>query len=159
MRIFEPDMTEDINTLLLQLVESSKDGEKAVDMTKSCQYLGFDIIGRLGFGTALALQTDEKNRFMSKGLETSNYRSNVYMQFPLLKKIGMEVLLYPFILTRQMKYYKALTDIIFARRAEGKHAKRDLYSFVADIKDPETGQGMRLREIWSEAAFLIPAGT
>lgn len=80
------------------------------------------------------------------------------MQFPLLKKIGMEVLLYPFILTRQMKYYKMLTDMILARRAEDVHARNDLYSFVADIKVPETGEGMRLREIWSEAAFFIPAG-
>jgi cytochrome P450 len=141
MRKFEPDMTEEINIFLLQLVKSSSNHSKAVDMTKACQYLGFDIIGRLGFGTALALQTDEKNRFMSKGLETSNYRSNIYMQFPLLKKIGMEVLLYPFILTRQMKYYAALKDIIVARRAEGKDAKRDLYSFVADIKDPERERG------------------
>ncbi|KAJ4350312.1 uncharacterized protein N0V89_008933 [Didymosphaeria variabile] len=57
-----------------------------------------------------------------------------------------------------MAYYKKVRDFIVARRAEGKHARRDLYSFVVDIKDPETGEGLRLRDIWSEAAFFVPAG-
>ena len=95
---------------------------------------------------------------MATGLDATNYRANIYIRFPLLKKIGLDVLLYPFVLTSQMKYHTALTNIVLARRAEGKDAKRDLYSSVADIKDPETGEEMRLKEIWSEAAFLIPAG-
>ncbi|KAI9694328.1 MAG: hypothetical protein M1820_009017 [Bogoriella megaspora] len=158
MREFEPLMLGHIDTFVRQLVKSCKDETAIVDMTNRCTYLGLDVIGQLGFGTALDLQTSSKNRFMVAGLETSNFRSNLYIQFPLLKKIGMEVLLYPFILTSQMKYYKMLRDLIIARRSEEKHARKDLYSFVADIKDPETGEGMRLRDIWSEAAFFIPAG-
>ena len=157
MKEFEPLMLAHIDTFVKRLAESS-DGETIVDMTDRCRYLGFDIIGQLGFGTALDLQTSTRNRFMLAGMDTSNFRSNLYMQFPLLKKVGLELLLYPFILTSQMAYYKKLRDLIVARRAEGKHARKDLYSFVVDAKDPETGQGMRLRDIWSEAAFFMPAG-
>lgn len=147
-----------IDTFVKELAKTCKIDNTLVDMTDRCRYLGFDIIGQLGFGTALDLQTSTKNRFMLGGMDTSNFRSNLYIQFPLLKKTGMELLLYPFILTSQMAYYKKLRDLIVARRAEGKHARKDLYSFVVDIKDPETREGMRLRDIWSEAAFFMPAG-
>jgi len=105
------------------------------------------------------MQTTTNNRSMLAGMDKSNFRSNVYIQFQLLKRAGMELLLYPFIMTSQMVYSKKLRDLIVARRAEGKHAGEDLYSFVVDAKDSETGEGMRLRDIWSEAAFFMPAGT
>ena len=157
MKEFEPLMLAHIDTFVKSLAASC-DGKTIVDMTDRCRYLGFDIIGQLGFGTALDLQTSTRNRFMLAGMDTSNFRTNLYMQFPLLKRAGLELLLYPFILTSQMAYYKKLRELIVARRAEGKHARKDLYSFVVDAKDPETGQGMRLRDIWSEAAFFMPAG-
>ncbi|KUJ11448.1 cytochrome P450 [Mollisia scopiformis] len=156
-RQFEPDMIKHVDIFIQQLLNSSGKTGAAVNMTKRCKYLGIDVIGQLGFGSTLDLQTDSKNHFVLKGLETSNFRSNLYIQFPLLKKVGMELLLYPFILTRQMKYYTLIRDLVLARRSQGKHARKDLYSFIADLKDPETGEGMRLRNLWSEAAFFIPA--
>lgn len=158
MREFEPLMLSHIDTFVKELAKSCRDEDTVFDMTDRCRYLGFDIIGQLGFGTALELQTSTKNHFMISGMDTSNFRTNLYIQFPMLKRTGMELLLYPFILTSQMAYYRKLRDLIVARRAEGKHARKDLYSFVIDIKDPETGEGMRLRDIWSEAAFFMPAG-
>jgi cytochrome P450 len=158
MREFEPIMLKHVDKFVELLVDSCQGNRRIVDMTERCKYLGFDIIGELGFGTDLALQTSPKHRFILPGMETSNFRVNLYIQFPLLKKSGMEILLYPFILTSQLKYYRLLRDLIIARKAEGKHDKPDLYSFVADIKDPETGASMRLRDLWTEAAFFMPAG-
>jgi len=158
MREFEPLMIHHIDTFVRKLAKSCKDPTNVVDMTEHCKYLGLDVIGQLGFGTALDLQNSAKYRFMLAGLEMSNFRTNLYIQFPLLKRIGMEIALYPFIMTSQMRYYKLLRDLIIERRLEGKHARKDLYSFVVDIKDSETGEGMRLRDIWSESAFFIPAG-
>jgi cytochrome P450 len=158
MREFEPVMAAHINTFVKELVKSCERPNTAVDMTERCRWLGLDVIGELGFGTNLQLQNDKKNRFMVGGLETSNFRINLYIQFPLLKKAGMELLLFPYIATSQMKYYKMLRDLIVARRKEDKHARKDLYSFVVDLKDPDTGESMRLRDIWTEAAFFMPAG-
>jgi hypothetical protein len=151
-------MMKHVDIFVQQLAKSCEGASKAINVRKRCKYLGIDVIGHLGFGATLKQQTESQNQFVVKGLETSSFRSNLYIQFPLLKKVGMEVVLYPFILTRQMKYYKLIRDMILARRAKGKHAREDLYSFVADIKDPETGEGMRLRDLWSEASFFIPAG-
>lgn len=41
--------------------------------------------------------------------------------------------------------------------AEGMYAN-DLFSFVMDVVDPETGEKIGLREWWEEAASLFPAG-
>ncbi|KAF1974296.1 cytochrome P450 [Bimuria novae-zelandiae CBS 107.79] len=158
MREFEPLMLTPIDIFIKELAKSTKGENIIVDMTDRCRYLGFDIIGQLSFGTALNMQTSTANRFMLSGMDTSNFRINLYMRFLLLKRAGMELILYPFILTSQMAYYKKLRDLIIARRAEGKHTRKDLYSFVVDAKDPDTGEGMRLRDIWSEAAFSMPAG-
>jgi cytochrome P450 len=158
MREFEPVMVSHIDTFVKELAMSCEKHNTLVDMTDRCRRLGLDVIGELGFGTNLKLQTEEKNRFMIDGLETSNFRINLYVQFPLLKRIGMELLLFPYIATSQMKYYKMLRELIVARRNEDKHARKDLYSFVIDLRDSETGQGMRLRDIWTEAAFFMPAG-
>jgi cytochrome P450 len=48
--------------------------------------------------------------------------------------------------------------VVSARHQEEKHACPDLFSDVCYLKDPETGQSLSLRELWSEATFLIPAG-
>ena len=84
MREFEPVMNTHINTFVRELVNASKSPATVVDMTERCKWLGIDIIGELGSGTNLELQTDKKNRFMVDGLEMSNFRTNLYIQFPLL---------------------------------------------------------------------------
>jgi cytochrome P450 len=159
MRDFEPVMATHVNRFVKELAKSTETSGTAVNMTDRCRWLGLDVIGELGFGANLKLQKEKKNRFVVDGLETSNFRINLYIQFPLLKKAGMELLLFPYTATSQLKYYKMLKDLIVARRKEEKHARNDLYSSIIDLKDSETGEGMRLRDIWTEAAFFMPAGT
>lgn len=132
-------MTAHVNIFVMELAESCERPGTAVYMTERCRWLSLDVIGELGFGTSLKLQKDKKNRFMVGGLETSNFRINLYIQFPLLKKVSMELLLFLYIATNQMKYYKMLRELVVARRKEDKHARKDLYSFVVGLKDPETG--------------------
>ncbi|PSN70302.1 cytochrome P450, partial [Corynespora cassiicola Philippines] len=172
MREFEPILMSQIDIFIQKLRVIAKDSSKAcigeiktVDMTHSYKYLGLDTTGLLGFGTNLEPQTKFENRYVQSGLEMSNYRSNVLMQFPLLQKTPVELFIGSYLDIiggwwdrGQMKYYQKLRSLILERKKEGKHAKKDLYSFAADIKDPETGETMRLRDIWSEAAFFMPAG-
>lgn len=47
---------------------------------------------------------------------------------------------------------------LVARRLEmGKHAKDDLFSFVIDEKDPETGDGMTEMELFVESEIYLIA--
>ncbi|RYP01745.1 hypothetical protein DL764_006096 [Monosporascus ibericus] len=47
--------------------------------------------------------------------------------------------------------------MISSRLSEDKHAKHDLYSFVADHLDDASNE-TKTNEIWSEALFFFPAG-
>lgn len=96
MREFKPTTMKSVNVFVQQIASSSEQRDSVANMTDRCKYFRIDVIGQLGFGTALTLQTDRKTRFMVKGRETSNYRTNVYIQFPPLEKIGMELLLHSF---------------------------------------------------------------
>lgn len=150
-------MTQQVNVFLKRLVQASKDNT-TVDMTDLSNHLGLDISVELGFGYNLALQTDEKNRWIVNAISTSNWRINIYMQWPSLKSLNLEKLLLPFLLPRVLQYHRLVREMIKSRRAEAEHAKPDLFSFVSGYKDPETGESLSPRELWSESTFLIPAG-
>jgi cytochrome P450 len=157
MRRFEPILTEHINTFLKLLLTDSGAG-KPTNMTERCKKLGLEIIGKFGFGYDLKLQTSDENVFVLKGLEGGSYRNNVYIQAPRVKWFGVE-LLFPSLLRLRLKYALLLRRLVKQRLAEGKDAKEDLFSYVLDARDPETGTKIRLSELWSEATFFFPAGT
>jgi hypothetical protein len=95
---------------------------------------------------------------MPSGISTSNYRINAYLQFPELKYTGWEKLLLPLVLPRVLRFHRLVNAMIKARLSEDTHAKPDLFSSVSEYKDPETGECLTKRELWSESTFLIPAG-
>lgn len=157
MRQFEPIMMEHVNIFLKQLLKYSSAGEP-VNMTDRCKRLGMDIIGRFGFGYSLNLQTEDTNYFVLPGMAGGSYRNNIYIQAPIVKWMGVEAYLLPSLYSLRMKYFFLLKRLVKARLNEGKDAKEDLFSYVMDAKDPETGTKYRLSELWSEATFFFPAG-
>lgn len=158
MRRFEPTILSHIDIFLQQLEESAKSAE-AVNMTDRCKRLGSDIISQLGFGRSLNMQTDEKNRFIAKGLEFGNHRVNIYIQFPMLEWISPEILLSPLLRVLEAKYFHTLQGLIKQRLAEGTHEKEDLISFVAEAQGDDLGTRMSEVDLWTEGIFLFPAGS
>ena len=156
MRQFEPVMLEHVHIFLKQLLKSSRKSE-LVDMTPRAKHLGLDIIGRFGFGYELNMQTEETNRFTLPGLSGAGYKNNVYIQAPMVKYFGLEFF-FPRLYALRMKYFFLLKKMVKDRLAEGKTAKEDLFSYVMDARDPDTGTKIRLGELISEATFFFPAG-
>lgn len=156
-RQFEPVMMRQIDTFLRLLSKSHQDGNPR-EMSEACKLLGFDISVELGFGYNLELQSSTENRWMVEAMSTSNWRINVYIQWPSLKKLNLEKLLLPILLPKVLRYHRLVKKMVTSRRAEEKHARPDLFSFVSDYTDPESGQKLSSRELWSESTFLIPAG-
>ncbi|KAH7110902.1 cytochrome P450 [Dendryphion nanum] len=157
MRRFEPIMTDHIDIFLRQILAASK-ASQPVDLSDRCKRLGLDIIGQFGFGCSLHLQTEKTNNFILRGMGGSSYRMNIYIQAPMAKWMGVEAVLLPVLYSSLMQYYLLLRKLVKDRLAEGKDAKEDLFSYVVDAKDPETGTEIRLGELWSEATFFFPAG-
>jgi cytochrome P450 len=98
-RQFEPVMLQQISTFLTKLLRASEEG-KTVDMSDACKLLGFDISVELGFGYVLQLQFSEANRWIVDAISTSNWRINLYIQWPTLKKLRLENLLFSILLPR-----------------------------------------------------------
>lgn len=156
MRQFEPILIQEIGIFLNQLFRASQSGEP-VNFSDRCKRLGVDIIGRFGFGYPLNVQTSEINRFVLPGLLGASYKSNIYIQAPMVKWFGLEFL-FPKLYMLRMRYYLLLKRMVKERLAQGKVAKDDLFSYVMDAKDPETGTKINLAELVSEATFFFPAG-
>ncbi|KAI0010008.1 cytochrome P450 [Xylariaceae sp. FL0662B] len=156
MRAFEPTMTEQVDIFIDQLLASSRDSS-TVNMTDRCKRLGMDIVGLLAFGYPLNMQTDPTYRFVLRGLAVGTYQNNSFMQFPLLKKLGLHHLLLIVGFAQRVKYKRMLQLMISTRLREEKHAKHDLYSFVVDDLD-NAADGITASKVWSEALFFFPAG-
>ncbi|XDG07561.1 hypothetical protein ABKA04_007176 [Annulohypoxylon sp. FPYF3050] len=135
MHTFEPTMVKQTNIFLAQLLKSSRNSSP-VDMTDKTRRLGMDIAGLLGFGYDLGLQVNDENEFMLTMLD---------MMTPKISSGKI-----------REKYLGMMENIVTTRMSEGKHARHDLYSIVADALDAEYG-GLRQSELWAEANFFLTA--
>ncbi|KAM7213830.1 Cytochrome P450 [Rhypophila decipiens] len=160
MRAFEPTMTSQINIFLKRLLICSRarSPPQPVNMTEICKRLGIDIVGLLAFGYRLNTQTRGKYQFILKGLKAGNYKSNSFMQFPLLKKLRIDSLLHVLSVAQRTRYMSMMETMISSRLAQDTHAHNDLYSFVAHDIDTGGGGGIRVGQLWTEALFFFPAG-
>ena len=104
------------------------------------------------------MQTRPENRFLIEAIAASNIRTSIYAQFPDLAKFRLEKILYPRGYIMRQKFLDLTRSFAESRVNESKDAKNDLFAFVVDAKDPETGEGFTLPELWSESKFLIVAG-
>ncbi|KAI1431071.1 hypothetical protein GGR50DRAFT_698356 [Xylaria sp. CBS 124048] len=92
-------MLEQIDVFIrrIQLASASTTGSRdsqLVNMTDLTKRLGADSVGCLAFGYALNVQTDPKCRFVLGGeLAVGSYQNNKFLQFPLLKKLGLHNLM------------------------------------------------------------------
>lgn len=158
MRVFEPEMAQEVDVFLGQLLRSGQNQE-IVDMTPSCERLGVDIIGQLAFGFQLNSQRDPTHRPVSAGMRARSRLGSLYMAWPALRYMDP-------IITRlsPVKYnddmqslYKSLRTMIGARMALPKDAKPDFYAHVSgDIAPGDPG--LDTKDLWAEAILIVAAG-
>ncbi|KAK0634894.1 cytochrome P450 [Bombardia bombarda] len=159
MRSFEPIMAGQIDIYLKQVLEASQSStpSPAVNMTEKTRHLGLDIVGQLAFGYDLGVQTREDNRFIMKAMYFGNFRGNIFHHLPGLSKLYINRIFdYVFYEARE-KYWRLVETMIKSRVTLDRHAKPDLYSFVADTltANPDSIRGSHL---WLEALFFLTAG-
>ena len=156
MRVFEPTMIDQVNIFARNLLLESQ-RSNPVNMTTHTRKLGLDIAGLLGFGYDLRLQTNEENQFMRTVLDGGTFASSVLLQYPPLKKLRLGFLLMWSLRNLREKYLGLMETMITSRTTQPKDAKHDLYSFVADVLDAESG-GLRQSDLWAEANLFLSAG-
>jgi cytochrome P450 len=159
LRESEPNLLQHIDLFVQKLIDSSRSSiGEPVNLTERCKRLGFDIVGQFGFGQSFEMQSKPHNRFLLKAIQRFNVRWSTYLQFPLLRKAGSDVFLYPLLRTVMTQYRGLVREMVDVRMNVGQNAKKDLFSYVVGAKDPETQQELRLDDLWSEASALLIAG-
>lgn len=167
MRSFEPTMLRHVDVFLKGLMQSTRVGDGGsgnewstpIDMTDRCKHLGYDIMGEFGFGRSFEMQTKSENHFILDAIAANILRAGVFQQFPALAKFGLVMpLLYPKVVRLRQKFMQVTTDLVETRLSADKNSQHDLFSFIVDAKDPETGQGFSNKEIWAESRLLLIAG-
>lgn len=157
MRVFEYVMMEQIDVFLENLSNSSR-RSTVVNMAERTKYIGFDIVGLLAFGYQLNLQTIPDNSYIIDVLQGANFRLNVYMQYPFLAKLKLEVIVFFTWLLQKDSWPRLLQRMIKSRLGEERHAKHDLFSLIINSMDAPSADKITLNELWSEALFFFPAG-
>lgn len=163
VRSFEPTMLAEIDIFLKNIASFADDkrgGEWSapLNMTKLIQFLAYDIMGGFGFGRSFELQTKPDNRFITDAVAAASLRSGVYSQYPELAKFKLEKIIYPNGSKMYEKFKQVAGALVAERSSAKKDSQNDLFSFIIDARDPETGLGFSHTEIWSEARFLLVAG-
>ncbi|KAK8034001.1 hypothetical protein PG993_008996 [Apiospora rasikravindrae] len=155
LRAFEPTLIEQVDIFIHQLLTASRQSSP-VELSDRSKQLGMDIVGFLAFGYPLKMLTSTENHFLMRGLKVGTFQNNAFMQWPLLKKLGLHHLMVCLGKKQRMQYLRSLQNMISTRVAQGRHAKRDLFSFAADyVGDSENEIGTS--ELFGEALFFFPA--
>lgn len=154
MRVFEPEMTRQIDSFLRQILVSSRHSD-VVDMSPRCERLGVDVIGQLAFGYQLDTQAKPTYRGIVAGMKNLSNRSTLYYTWSPLRAFDVVFNLYggKRILDG---FFRPVQKMIQTRMGLPKDAKHDFYSLVSG----EGGEsGLISKDLWAEAVFLIAAGT
>ncbi|KAF1950263.1 cytochrome P450 [Byssothecium circinans] len=155
MRVFEQQMSQQIDVFLRLLLKSSQQNE-VVNMSPRCERLGVDIVGQLAFGYQLDTQTDPTHRAVVDGIKLRGARGTLYYFWERLRAFNWMV-------DRMLGwkdidgFYRSLRTMIEARMTIPKNAKHDFYALASGEISPGE-PGLIGKDLWAEAVFFIAAG-
>ncbi|KAI1264045.1 cytochrome P450 [Xylariaceae sp. FL1019] len=156
MRAFEPTLLEQVDVFLKVLLDSQS---SPVNISPAVRHLGLDVIGQLGFGYDLKLQTDDSHRFLKDGVMFSNFRINLVFQLPALLGFRPDLIASKLPNSIRAKLLNTVEKMVRSRLAEPLDAKHDLLSFAADkLGSSSDGSDVREGDLWPEAVFFFGAG-
>lgn len=182
LRGFEPyvvghveDLVDKIGDATKLASSNSSGGKKSwsspMDMASWSNWLVFDIMGDLVFGRSFNTLQKSENRRGIFLLGRAARRNYVVAAMPALLYSGLEKVL-PLLrglYLDRCQYLAFGKKQVMERTKEGgfgqpgspsmESGRRDIFSFLLHAKDPETGEGMPMPELWMEANTLIVAGS
>ena len=156
LRDFEPTILKEIDVFVGKF--DQENWSAPADMTKCCRYLAYDIMGDFGFGQSFNLQEKTDNRFLMDAVLATSRKAAVIMHYPALANLRLEKLLARRMLKMRENYLKLMSYLVKNRMEANQNHHNDLFSYLVEAKDPETGEGFTESELWAESRFLLIAG-
>jgi cytochrome P450 len=159
LRSMEPQMLTIITEWLTTLGSKST---PSWDMAVWTNYLSLDILSKLCFGESTYTISSPTNRWALVAL-----METVLVRYPN----GFAPILYTSRILRRLVYGDIPTVdqnpfTLYARQAvtkrmspDHKSTDKDFISYLIEAKDPATGQGFTLPQVWAESSLLIAAGS
>lgn len=160
IRDFEPQIVELAQTFLKRLLPdgTQNDWSETRNMTELCRHYSYDVMGSFGFGQSFRLQESDENRFLIDAVTATINKAGAYVLYPGLQKLHLELLFYYSGMKMRQKYLNLMAHLVKTRLAMGKNERQDLFSYLVDARDEETGKGFTEAELWAESRFLLIAG-
>lgn len=75
-----------------------------------------------------------------------------------IHKLGLGKFLFPRIVEGQKFFVKYAREQARERIAFGVGSRKDFFHYLLNAKDPQTGEGYSMNELWSESNLIIAAG-
>ena len=120
-------------------------------------YLSFDLMAELVFGKAFQMLDLVDHRFIIDLIQVAAFRVGVCLQMPKLAIWNVDKVLSPLVRKQRDAYIKVSKDMAMDRM-NMESTRKDLFSHILAAKDPQTGKGFSMDELWGEATLLIVAG-
>lgn len=120
-------------------------------------WLSFDLMAELVFGKAFYMLDNASNRFIIDLIQTAAFRVGVCLQMPQLAVFNIDKIFASQVRKLRDSYVKVSREMA-VERMKTNSTRKDLFSHILAAKDPETGKGFSMDEIWGESTLLIIAG-
>lgn len=120
--------------------------------------LAFDLMTAVTFNTDFDTMSHPKYRYAMQAIEDSNVRLGVLLQVPELSVFNLDKKLFPNAIKGRHAFVKFIRMVLGKRLGAPKTDSRDIFSFLQDCKDPDTGRGLSTAELSTETATFIVAG-
>ena len=115
-------------------------------------------MAELVFGRAFKMLENVDNRFVIDLIQYAAFRVGVCLQMPQLAVWNLDKILSPKV--RQMRdRYVGVSKRMAVDRIAMESKRQDLFSHILAARDPETGRGFTMDELWGESTLLIIAGS
>ncbi|KAJ5674973.1 uncharacterized protein N7477_004907 [Penicillium maclennaniae] len=172
LKNYEPRICNLIDTWIECLGAEAEKGDRCVDLGEWCNYLIFDILGDLGYGQSFGLTTQDGDRSIV-GLvpkATAGWTSLGYHPFTkILRWILFKTRLGPIIGGQSLHDNGRFRDFCLQKLKARRQAwaqdisteKRstDMFEYLLNGRDPETGQSYTLGDLACESVLLMVAGS
>ena len=132
------------------------------NMSEWTNYLSLDVLGKLCFGESFNALGSTTNRWaISALMESTTVRYSRGFAPILYSSRLLRRLIFGPIAPLEVGPFSMYARSAVAKRMSPTHTStdRDFISWLLDAKDPTTGQGFNIKEVWAESSLLIAAGS
>ncbi|KAL2266815.1 hypothetical protein VTJ83DRAFT_6167 [Remersonia thermophila] len=137
-----------------------KGWSSAKNMSDWLNWLTMDILGDLCFGKAFHMLDRPDNRYAVELVGVAAQRHLLCGTMPIINKLSLDKILFRRIAAGRAKYMAYSRQQLTDRTTLGDETdRRDFFYYLLKARDPETGQGFTMPELWGESNLLIIAGS